>query len=1616
MRGDGRRRRQKAENYWGELHIRNEKAAGSIPVGSTILLNGFFNRTNDFLAQTRTKLSRNCTCYYMTRGLSSDSFLDTVKKTHTAFLRWEGRVALAGALILLAGTDGAKAAQEVWTGASDNFWNNAANWSLSRVPGLDDVAIITNAATVTLTGSAAAGSLLLDTGASLELAGQTLTISNALTVGPGGMLTVDSGTLAGIAATLNGVIGWTGGSLAGTLLLSSNSILNILGGQDSFPECLFYNCGKVIWAGGTLQGGNGTQVINYGTWEMTSDQTWVNATGGDDEMDNYGVLLKSGGSSSSTLAGVAFYQLDGEVSVQAGLSLDLQGGGGLYGGSISAAPSGLVLLSSGQFNIDGAATASNTWIDGGSLIGDNVIIGGMTWAQGTWNTADSITIGSNAVLGIEGGTEVLDLSYCDVTNYGTVQWDSGALQGGVSGYIENDGIWIATSDQEINSADGTPRQLFLNNGTLAKTGGTADRGTSFQGVIFNQTAGVTVAQSGTAIIFAGGGSLTGGGIGTSLPTSLVPQPRGEILLSAGQFMLNGAITGTNVVENGAELAANNILYGGLTWTSGEWEATASVTIFAQSTLVIAGIVSIDCPMTNYGIVGWTSEVLQASSIVVNNGLWDVPDGAVLAGSGGLFENAGILRKVSGTNTTLIATGFQSRGGALEVDQGTLSLDGTAYVQGSGPLTLTISGTNAGEYGQVATSVAYLEGPLNVILAGGFTAAAGSQFKIISCSSLVGVFTSANLPAGLSIIYTNSGVILAAAINTGGPTLNWLTPSGIPYGTALGPEQLNAQASVPGSYSYSPEAGTLLGAGLHTLSVLFTPESGAFSPVFATVNLLVEPVPLTIIANNTIMGWGRPVPTLSASFEGFVGGDSPASLQGAPSLTTSANSSSPPGSYPIMAGAGTIKNVNYFYYFVAGTLAIQQLDFYVSSSGSDSNPGTLDQPFLTLGAAVRAEEAAGTNAHRNVFFRGGEYFNVCQFLQGPGTPGKDDSDVAFTSYPGESAVLYGGQPLTGWSSLGNGMWMAALPSYPGMDSNVNQLHDWEVRMLLVDGVMAGRAQFPTDGSSLTYLNTGGFNSLNFKPGDLPGTMVATNMEVMVDFSWDAETVGVSNVDAASQTVSFSGEGVRNDRGLDFTGVQTYRIYNTAEGMSRPGQFYFDRGGHKVIYWPLDGKDPNTSEIIVPTTDCMFYIFGYPGASPWNITFSNLTLKVNAVDIENEGDYGELWDYESLIHAFYCTNLTLANLTMGWCGGNALGMDYGFCTNALLVNSEIGFCGGYGAALRAAPCVISNNYIHDTGLISWQSPAVRVSRQGMVIQNNIFNSKMTAIGDHDMDLCVIALNYISNAMTVLRDMGAVYTYFGDGAIPYLDGNVIASNVIQNVNPPPAGDGSDPRDYFQPAVYFDEETSNSVVQGNVFLNCNIPFFCNTSTSNAVTGNVAVNTGCAYLRIYASPDSTPPNVMQGNVFVSNTNIVTDNPWVWNSWQGNLFWSTDASANSLANSSIPDGAAYANPQFTGPAFDYIPSSPAPWLGIAPLVWEPSDPGVNFVTAPPALQAQLDLEHGQEIVQLVCQPQVALEVQTSTNLRDWSTLLTLTPAASLVSLTNAFQQGAPTLFWRALNP
>lgn len=79
-----------------------------------------------------------------------------------------------------------------------------------------------------------------------------------------------------------------------------------------------------------------------------------------------------------------------------------------------------------------------------------------------------------------------------------------------------------------------------------------------------------------------------------------------------------------------------------------------------------------------------------------------------------------------------------------------------------------------------------------------------------------------------------------------PTITWPAAPAITYGTAIGATQLDASANYPGSFTYSPSSGTILTAGVQTLTATFTPSDPKQASSATATNLIrVNPAIPTI---------------------------------------------------------------------------------------------------------------------------------------------------------------------------------------------------------------------------------------------------------------------------------------------------------------------------------------------------------------------------------------------------------------------------------------------------------------------------------------------------------------------------------------------------------------------------------------------------------------------------------------------------------------------------------------------------------------------------------------------------------------------------------------------------
>jgi hypothetical protein len=87
-----------------------------------------------------------------------------------------------------------------------------------------------------------------------------------------------------------------------------------------------------------------------------------------------------------------------------------------------------------------------------------------------------------------------------------------------------------------------------------------------------------------------------------------------------------------------------------------------------------------------------------------------------------------------------------------------------------------------------------------------------------------------------------------------PAITWTTPASVPVGTALGTTQLDATASVPGTFAYSPAAGTVeSAAGSVVLSVTFTPTDTT-DYTAATASVTLQVVAVTVASSAPSYTW------------------------------------------------------------------------------------------------------------------------------------------------------------------------------------------------------------------------------------------------------------------------------------------------------------------------------------------------------------------------------------------------------------------------------------------------------------------------------------------------------------------------------------------------------------------------------------------------------------------------------------------------------------------------------------------------------------------------------------------------------------------------------------------
>lgn len=303
----------------------------------------------------------------------------------------------------------------VWTGAVNQFWNVASNWSTHAVPHAgDDVVINRPSDSVTINTDVRVRSLT--SAGSVLLRNRTLDAGNGSSVA---RLTIDGGDLVlhrrfEVTERLN----WRDGEISGngTLTVSGAAWISSGGGR-TLTDATVETTGVTTWDGGRVASNDG-QFVNRGSFTVTTSSRF------EPDLTNFGQVTID------VARTVTF-----ETVTNAGVV-------SLQGGKLSTVA---YTQTAGQTRLEGGALSSNRTIQlrGGWLGGGGTVQGSLNNSGGV--VAPHLTDGAPHTLRIQGSytqsgaarLALLDTGPAAAASHDTVQVTGRAALGGVLNVVQS---------------------------------------------------------------------------------------------------------------------------------------------------------------------------------------------------------------------------------------------------------------------------------------------------------------------------------------------------------------------------------------------------------------------------------------------------------------------------------------------------------------------------------------------------------------------------------------------------------------------------------------------------------------------------------------------------------------------------------------------------------------------------------------------------------------------------------------------------------------------------------------------------------------------------------------------------------------------------------------------------------------------------------------------------------------------------------------------------------------------------------------------------------------------------------------------------------------------------
>ena len=277
---------------------------------------------------------------------------------------------------------------------------------------------------------------------------------------------------------------------------------------------------------------------------------------------------------------------------------------------------------------------------------------------------------------------------------------------------------------------------------------------------------------------------------------------------------------------------------------------------------------------------------------------------------------------------------------------------------------------------------------------------------------------------------------------------------------------------------------------------------------------------------------------------------------------------------------------------AAPFASQTIYYYVSPTGSDTNAGSIGQPFATLARAQSAVRTINTNMTGDiiVYLRGGTYALTNTLALTPADSGNNGHQVRYQAYAPETPVISGGKTITGWilHDAGKNIWQAGVAATDNF------------RQLYVNGVKAVRA-YGAPPAGYAVITDAGYTTTDT---NLQFYGNITNLEIVThSVNWTQSRLPVAGIQNTNITIQQPCLGLAQNLLTSPT-----RMENAYEFLTSPGYWYLNLYTHTLYYIPRAGENLATATVEAPVVEQLITITGDSTNPVSNLSFVGLTFRL------------------------------------------------------------------------------------------------------------------------------------------------------------------------------------------------------------------------------------------------------------------------------------------------------------------------------------------------------------------------------------------------------------------------